>query len=189
MKTGLLGISCKSKARLGRWDRLCPQRVCGISSEPVEISGKRSWCLGRGGRFCHSESKEEQGIANPLSKLFPKYGLGFNYQGLVQRQIAKADVEGKISVYYEHCLPWPPNIWCFSALRHAKVLASAGESDEDGEGGGVIRAPTPLLSLGVFGAQQIPRGLSHHQVVKLSSSGGLGAVNYVFDRLNSEEGR
>lgn len=77
MKAGLLGINCKSKARLGRWDSLYPQGVCGIALEPAEIPGKRPQCFDWGGRFCQSESKEERGMANPLSKLFPKYGLGY----------------------------------------------------------------------------------------------------------------
>lgn len=42
MKAGLLGINCKSKARLGRWDSLYPQGVCGIALEPAEIPGKKA---------------------------------------------------------------------------------------------------------------------------------------------------
>lgn len=76
MKTGLLGISSKSKAGLGCWDSLYPQWDCGIALEPAEICGKRPLCFDWGGRFHWSESKEGRGMDNPSLKLFQKYGLG-----------------------------------------------------------------------------------------------------------------
>lgn len=69
-------------------------------------------------------------------------------------------------VYYEHCLPMSPDIWCFCHSCNANVLPPAGERDEDREGGDVIKSLTLLLNLGILGAQRIPLGLSQHQPCK-----------------------